>query len=202
METAVSSEPEESPMVEVEVDCPVGAPHDEVRLDCGPTDGPFGVEIGRTMEPFTLTACDGTEYSLYGSEHCEATFTVVILVAGWCGPAIALSQGLESTVTEPYAPHGVRVITVLTQTEEFSAPDEAYCDGWTETFGLSNPVLIDPAQTTAVYFPGNALPAILIIDSAGTIRFRDFGYYASSIPDALDALLRGEDPPPFPNGGC
>jgi len=156
--------------------------------------GPYGTAIGREVEPLTLTACDGGDYALFGADYCDAPFTVIVLVAGWAGPAIALSRELESTVIEPYAPRGVRVITVITQTETYGAPDEAYCAGWEAAYGDAGITLIDPSQRTGIYFPGNALPAILTFDDRGVIRHRLYGYDPGAIPAALDALLSGEEP--------
>jgi hypothetical protein len=136
---------------------------------------PFGVLEGRKFEPITLTRCDGTAYEFYNQDYCEARLTVVSIAAGWCGPCIIESGMLTEQITDVYGPQGVRVIQVITQTEDYGAPDGAYCDGWVTRFGLTNIELIDPAQDTSVYFPGNALPASLIVDNEGIIRFREYG---------------------------
>jgi hypothetical protein len=159
---------------------------------CAAPDGPYGVEIGRTFEPFTLNDCAGAPYEFYGPDYCEASFTVVSIAAGWCGPCIMESRVLEETINEAYGPRGVRVLQIITQTEEYGAPDGAYCSDWVDTFGLSNVELIDPAQITGIYFPGNALPATLIVDSEGVIVFSEYGYSGSmltTLTGELDALL-------------
>jgi hypothetical protein len=159
---------------------------------CAAPEAPYGVEIGRNFEPFTLNDCSGNPYEFYGPDFCDARFTVVSIAAGWCGPCIMESRVLESAINEIYGPQGVRVLQIITQTEEYGAPDEAYCSGWVSTYGLSNVELIDPAQITGVYFPGNALPATLIVDSNGVIVFREYGYSGSmlgSLAAELDELL-------------
>jgi len=167
--------------------------------DAGPIDmceappPPYGTAVGRTLAPFTLQQCDGTDYSFYNEEWCDPAtrFTVISIAAGWCGPCILESRQLTAEISIPYAPRGVRLIQIITQTEDYSAPDLAYCDGWVETFGLINIELIDPAQVTGIYFPDNALPSTIIVDEMGTIRFRENGVSEGliSLKAKLDELL-------------
>ncbi len=159
---------------------------------CSAPDAPYGVEIGRNFEPFTLNDCSGNPYDFYGDDFCSARYTVVSIAAGWCGPCNMESSVLEDAINAVYGPQGVRVIQILTQTEDYAAPDSAYCQGWTTNYGLTNVELVDPAQITGVYFPGNALPATLIVDSNGVIVFREYGYSGSmlgSLATKLDELL-------------
>ena len=155
-----------------------------------PTSG-FGTDTGRNMDGFTLQDCSGTDYSFYNEGFCENELTVVNIAAGWCPPCIAESEQLEAEINDFYAGQGVRVIQILTQTADYSAPDLAYCSGWVERFGLSNVQLIDPAQLTGIFFPDNALPSTLIVDSAGVIRFRENGATdgLTSLKSAIDAVL-------------
>jgi len=173
-------------------DVSTDAPADTNTSACSLPEAPYGTEIGRNFEPFTLNDCGGNPYEFYGDEFCDSSFTVVSIAAGWCGPCIAESRVLESAITNRYGPSGVRVIQIITQTETYGPPDDAYCQGWVDTYGLSNVELTDPAQITGIYFPGNALPAALIVDSAGVIRFREYGYSGSmlgTLSAELDTLL-------------
>ena len=157
-----------------------------------PTSG-FGAIPGRNLSGFTLQACDGSDYDFYNEEFCEAQVTVVSIAAGWCNPCIMESMQLEAEINAIYGPQGVRVIQILTQTDDFSAPDLAYCDEWVSRFGLSNVELIDPAQLTGVFFPDNSLPSTLIIDSEGVIRFRENGASdgLTTLKAAIDEVLGG-----------
>lgn len=157
----------------------------------GDPPGPYGTVLGTRLSPFELSDCAGSPYPLYGDDFCEATLTVVEIQAGWCGPCRLHAGGLQRDFVERYEPRGVRVIEILVQTDDYGEPDLAYCEAWTAQYGLTNPVLIDPSQLTQLYFPGRGLPAILIVDSEGIIRYRQYGVEGGAGPlqDAIDALL-------------
>tara|TARA_B100001750_G_scaffold237761_1_gene243363 strand:+ start:438 stop:1094 length:657 start_codon:yes stop_codon:yes gene_type:complete len=159
-------------------------------LDEAPGRG--GTIPGSEMGDFTLQTCDGEEYSFYNEAFCESQATVISIAAGWCPPCIAESMQLEEEITSVYGPQGVRVIQILIQTDDYSAPDLAYCQGWVDRFGLdSNVELIDPAQVTNRFFPDGALPSTIVVDSEGIIRFRENGASdgLTTLKAAIDQVL-------------
>jgi hypothetical protein len=83
------------------------------------------------------------------------------------------------------------VISALIQNNDYEAPDLAFCSGWVTQYGLTNTVVIDPAQETQIYFPAGSLPAVLIVDSNGVIRHREYGVSTElmTVRAALDELL-------------
>lgn len=154
---------------------------------------PYGTSEGSHLVPFTLSQCDGTPYSFYGEAEgfCDATFTVIVMSAGWCGPCRVEATQMQARLVEAYADQGVRVITSIIQNDDYEAPDLAFCQGWTDQYGLTNAVVIDPTQETSIYFPAGSLPATVIVDSEGVIRHREYGTTTglATIRAALDALL-------------
>ena len=176
------------------VDAGGGGDAGPATMCADPPSEPYGTSVGRKLEPFTLENCaDGTEYSFYNQDYCESSFTVISIAAGWCPPCIRESSELTERVTEAYRDQGVRVIQILTQTEDYSAPSITYCQNWVTRFGLTNIELIDPAQITQIYFPDNVLPSTIIVDSEGVIRFRENGASEGlvSLTAKLDELLAG-----------
>jgi len=156
-----------------------------------PSDG-FATSEGSNFTPFTLQLCDGSDFEFYGEDEgfCDASYTVVSIAAGWCGPCRAEAMVMRQLV-EDYADDGVRVVVAIVQDNEYAAPDLAFCEGWVDQYGLTNPVMIDPTQETQIYFPGNSLPATLIVDSEGVIVHREYGVSDNleTVRATLDDLL-------------
>ncbi len=161
--------------------------------DTNPADAPYGTSNGRSFRDFTLSDCDGTSYSFYGPEYCEAShrLTVVSIAAGWCGPCMAESSQLADRVVNVYASRGVRVVQILVQDAGHNRPDSADCHAWVDTFGIINAELLDPDQVTNRYFPDGSLPSTLIIDNNGVILWHENGAVdgLTTLTDALDSFL-------------
>ncbi len=180
-----------SPMVQP--DSGITLPDSGSSPTCGDPGAPYGTSEGSNFKPFTLPRCDGTQWSFYGEAEgfCEARFTVVSIAAGWCVPCQMEAQRMEEQLVQAYADQGVRVAVALIQDPYGNAPDATFCQGWVDQYGLTNPVMMDADQVTNIYFPGNMLPATLIVDSHGVIRHREYGLSTGleTTRAALDALL-------------
>lgn len=159
------------------VDTGPGVDAGDGMYPCAYPDAPYGTRAGRMFEPFTLNTCDGTPYDFVNADFCDPshTMTVISIAAGWCPPCIAESMQLTEEITERYRADGVRVIQILTQTEDYMAPDGAWCDAWVDRYNLTNVELIDGEQITGIYFPDGVLPSTIIVDNTGMIRFRENG---------------------------
>jgi hypothetical protein len=153
----------------------------------------YGTSEGSNFMPFTLNRCDGTPFEFYGEEEgfCDAKFTLVTAAAGWCVPCQMEAAMTEELINEVYGPRGVRVVVVYIQDANYDTPDGEDCQGWKDTYGLSNPVLYDPEQVTNAYFPAGSIPANLIVDSNGVIVHREYGVSEElqTIRATLDQLL-------------
>lgn len=161
---------------------------------CGDPGAPYGTSQGSNFLPFTLPQCDGTPFSFYGEAEgfCDARFTVLTMAAGWCGPCRIEAQQMQELLVEAYADAGVRVVVAVIQDNDYRPPSPAFCRGWVEQYGLTNPVVLDTLQETQIYFPAGSLPATLIVDSRGVIRHREYGVSTGleTIRAALEALLQ------------
>lgn len=142
---------------------------------CDYPSGPYGTATNRFFEPFTLQACDGSDWNFVNDGFCDAEITVVSIAAEWCGPCIQESRQLEAEINQRYAGQGVRLVQIITQNVDFGAPTLELCSAWKDRFGLSNPVVIDPTQITNIYFPDGVLPSTVIVDREGRIRVRENG---------------------------
>jgi hypothetical protein len=152
----------------------------------------YGVSNGTQFRPFTLGDCDGTPYSFYGPEYCDAAtqYTVVSIAAGWCGPCMMESSQLASRVLDVYG-SDVRVVQILVQSASHGRPTSTDCHNWVDTFGVENVELLDPDQITNRYFPDGSLPSTIIVDSTGTIVWHENGAVdgLTTLTGELDQLL-------------
>lgn len=166
---------------------------------CAPPSPPYGTMVGRTFAPLDLdssgnplvTFCDGSPYYFYNEDFCEARFTVVSIAAGWCAPCRLESAQLTTEITERYRDQGVQVVQIIVADDDYAAPDEAFCDLWVRTYGLTNVEVLDRVGATQIYFPDNSLPSTLIVDREGVIRFRENGATEGlvSLRGAIESLL-------------
>ncbi len=170
--------------------------------DHNASDPAFGTLVGRSFADFTLNDCNGTPREFYGDGYCSAStrFTVISIAAGWCHPCQMESSQLTDAIVNVYGPRGVRVIQIVVQDANYQPPGGAFCNAWASMYnltvspnasGVGNYELMDPGQITNQYFPDNALPSTLIIDSQGIIRFHEDGASTglASLTTELDALL-------------
>lgn len=162
---------------------------------CSPPEGPFGTSEGRRFLPFTLDDCNGDPFEFYGEAegYCDASLTVFSMAAGWCEPCRVEAELMQELLVDEYADAGVRVVVAIIQDNAYQPPSLDFCAEWAEQYGLTNPILVDPVQESGIYFPGGALPATLIVDSEGTIVFREYGAaeQLTTLRAEIDAALGG-----------
>lgn len=160
---------------------------------CEEPGAPYGTAVGRRFSPFTFDTCESAPFSFYGEAegYCEAPFTLVTIGAGWCGPCRLEAEQMQELITEAYSDRGLRVVVALIQDNNYGPPSPEFCRTWVEQYGLTNPVLLDPFNETAIYFPEAALPASVIVDSAGVIVYREYGVSdeLESVRARLDELM-------------
>ena len=180
---------------QVTADAPPPPPADAPMAPAYPP-GPYGSSLCRRFEPFTLNRCNGEPWAFAENNWSESPLTVVILSAVWCVPCQREAAVIEAQLVQPYADRNVRVVTVLVQNSDRTAITANQCtNNWQLRYRLEHPVLMDPQQSLAPFYPGLAFPGNIIIDRQGRIRFRQYGTEMSlaSIRAAVDEVLASPD---------
>lgn len=152
-----------------------------VPLDTGPTypPGPYGTTVGQRVQPFALTACNrsGADamWRFDQADFFAHDVTVVLVVAGWSVPDQMLSRQLEAEIVRVYAGRRVRLVQVLAQDANRQPASASFCNTWVARYGLSIPVLVDPANTLGVYNARGAFPMTLVVDRNARLRALEYG---------------------------
>lgn len=152
--------------------------------------GPYGQEVGDTFENITLDDCDGNPVS-FGDILSESELVLFNIGAGWCAPCIEESAKLDATVFRPHCGRGLRVVQVLFEDDRSRPATKFFCNEWKNRYTLSFPVVVDPLFKTEKYFSSvqSQTPVNFLIDSAGTIVFKETGTPAADLPQRIDQLL-------------
>jgi peroxiredoxin len=171
------------------------APPPECALTAPPDDwvypaGPYGDEIGETLENFTLDDCDGNEID-FGDVLGQSEITLVSIGSGWCDPCIEESETLDSEVFREFCPRGLQVVQILFEDELSRPATKLFCSEWRERYTMSFPVVVDPLFVTGKYFETieSQTPINFLVTNTGEIVFKSLGTPAFDLPDRLDELL-------------
>lgn len=154
------------------------------------SEGPYGTEVGDTIEDFVLENCDGEEVRL-SDILAQSELVLFNIGAGWCEPCIEESETLDSEIFRAFCGRGLQVVQVLFQDEQSRPATKFFCDQWRNRFGLSFPVLVDPTFQTSVYFDSvlAQTPQNFLVSSSGEILFKETGTPAADLPERIRELL-------------
>ncbi len=152
--------------------------------------GPYGQEVGDVFENLTLDDCDGNPVT-FGDILSESELVLFNIGAGWCAPCIEESEKLDANVFRAYCGRGLRVIQVLFEDDQSRPATKFFCNEWRSRYTLSFPVVVDPLFKTEKYFSSvqSQTPVNFLIDSSGTIVFKETGTPAAELPQRIDQLL-------------
>jgi peroxiredoxin len=149
--------------------------------------GPYGTEVGDRFADFTLERCDGTKLK-FSTVLANSELVWFNVGAGWCQPCIEETPALEESFAKECG-RGLRVVQVLFEDARADPATKLFCEQWQSEFDLTFPVLVDPLFITSEYFESVSTPLNMLIDSSGTIVFRETGTIPTDIDQRIDALL-------------
>jgi hypothetical protein len=149
--------------------------------------GPYGSRVCTRFAPFVLDRCDGRRWDFAAEGFSESSATVLYFASMWDLSSQREAAMIERSLATPYASRGVRVVQVLVQNESRMAILAADCDLWQRRYSLGIPVVRDPEQSLAPFYPALSFPAVVVVDGDARIRYRAFGA-AMSLPLVVAAL--------------
>ncbi len=148
----------------------------EVLVETGvPAEDSSPTHIVWTGPEVVLRDCTGTQRSF--AELAGRRGLLVAIGAGWCDPCQEDAPLLQA-FSEAHADIGV--VQVLVQGPGGAPATSADCSDWTESFGLTHPVLIDPVFVTEALVGQDGFPMHLAYDAAGTTTYADAGAFDSA----------------------
>ncbi len=118
-------------------------------------------QAGFAAPAFTLTAADGTSYSL---SDLRGQAVLINLWATWCPPCRAEMPAIEKMYKE-YKNQGFTVLAINMTYQD--APAEIA--PFTEKYGLTFPILLDETGAVASAYQLRSLPTSLFINREGII---------------------------------
>jgi peroxiredoxin len=162
------------------------------------TPAPVRGELGQRVPDFMLSDTSGKPVSLYGYAGQKA---VVLAFTGTDCPVGNLYMPRLKALAERYAARGVAFVAVNSNTN--TTPAEAVRHA--KWYGISFPVLMDPAQKAAGIVGATRVNEVAIIDGRATLRYRgaiddQYDFTARKpaptknyLTDALEGVLKGGD---------
>lgn len=174
--------------------CGSGAPQipDEL-LDCDCQSdgdypkGPYGSEVGDTVEDFSFRGLRNPEeseeweelsFSDYYDPDGKKGFTLLLFntAAVWCQPCVIEHSDLPAQASK-YEDDGLAIFSALFQDAEGEPADETTLLTWTRTFGTNFAMALDPSYQMGRYGPAASPPLNLVVDPRDmTILARFVGY--------------------------
>jgi len=146
-----------------------------------PTPEAEAAEDSFPAPDFTLTALDGTSYTL---SELRGKWVLINWWATWCGPCVTempYRQRIADERAEQMVVLGVNLSESREQVEAFANEN-----------GISFPLLLSPSDTTVIDYNVIGLPQTLLVNPDGDIVARQFGVIIpQTFESTLDALLGG-----------
>ncbi len=115
---------------------------------------------------FTLQSADGRTVSL---AQFKGDVVMINFWASWCGPC-RQEMPLLDDIYKQYKDMGFTLLGVNVE------PDAHDANAWLKKTPVSYPILYDPKSRVSQLYRVQAMPATVIVDRNGVVRFMHNGY--------------------------
>ncbi len=142
-------------------------------------------EVGYLAPDFTLPSLDGKTVRLSDFRGKKGVF--INFWATWCPPCRLEMPTMEKAYQE-YRSRGLEILAV-----SIDAGPKGAIESFMRELKLTFPVLLDPEMEVMRTYKFFALPASVLIDKQGIIRFKEQGYRDWTLPEShkkLEQILR------------
>lgn len=147
--------------------------------------GPGGVVVVEVSGPMPELSGETLQGGTLAPEDYAGRVVVVNFWATWCGPCRREQPALSAVAAEQ-GPDGATFIGVNFR------DDEAAARAYLEEFDVGYPSVSDPSGVIAHRFGVPYLPATIVVDAAGRMRFRAVG--ALEVETLRDLIARASEP--------
>ena len=138
--------------------------------------------VGEVVQDFTAADSAGVEYRLH---DFEGRVVLVEISAMWCPGCQELAPHTQE-LYETYGNDDFEILGVIFDNSAGDDPTPANLDNWTNTFGLTHPVLGDVGEAIQDSHGGAGQPTGLLIDRDLTVVWKATG---SDVIEGIDAQL-------------
>jgi hypothetical protein len=152
--------------------------------------GPYGTAQGDVIEDLAFSTSTGEAFGL-GDIFADTSTKLLLLstAAGWCTACIE-EQGALEELSQTHGPDGLEVMVALFEDRDYQAATPALAEEWTQEYGLTFPVVIDPEFVLADYYDEALTPMNMIVDvNTMTILRISTGWDPSAITAIIEARL-------------
>ena len=135
--------------------------------------------VGSPAPDFTLKVLDGANLRL---QEQRGKVVLVNFWATWCGPCRKEMPHLNR-IADKYRASGLVMLGINVDDDVRNAADVA------AKLGVKFPVLLDSEKKVSALYDLSAMPATVLIDKDGRVRFLHRGYQAG-VEDTYDKQIR------------
>ena len=146
-----------------------------------------GVSVGSVAPDFTLKNMKGETVNLY--EVLKEGPVLIDFWALWCKPCLHALPGTDE-ISKKYAPKGVTVLTVNTDSPRSTAKVRSYV----KSKKFSFEVLLDPNSDMMRLYRFRSIPQLFLVNTDHTIAYSKLGYspgHEKTVITEIDKVLAG-----------
>ena len=147
-----------------------------------------GFSVGQVVPELVAIDQNGDEFSLW---QFYGQVVILDISTMWCAPCQDLAEEVDET-WKHYQDNDLMYLTVLPQNLDGEPPTVPQLNFWTDSFGITAPVVSDDKDWYLGAVPNNTFPQIMVIGRDMRIFARDIAASDPEIRGVVDEYLAQE----------